>query len=67
MVCVMIASMDGHHGDVSTLTVSSNGNLIFSGICIRDDLSLGARDNTIRVWDYKTHQCIREVKDRNSM
>lgn len=35
-MCIMIASMDGHHGDVSTLTVSSNGDLIFSGICMRD-------------------------------
>lgn len=49
--------MDGHLGDVSTLTTSSDGSLVFSG----------ARDNTIRVWDVKSHKCIREVKDQNNL
>ena len=49
--------MDGHLGDVSTLATSSEGSLVFSG----------ARDNTIRVWDVKSHKCIREVKDQNNL
>ena len=56
-MCPLIASMDGHLGDVSVLNISSDGSLIFSG----------ARDNTIRVWNYRTHTCLREVKDRNNM
>ena len=28
---------------------------------------IGARDNTIRAWDYKSHCCIREIKDHNNM
>ena len=49
--------MDGHLGDVVTLTTTSTGNIIFSG----------ARDNTIRAWDVKTHTCIREIKDQDNL
>lgn len=49
--------MDGHLGDVSALALSSDGNVIFSG----------ARDNTIRAWDYKKHSAIREIKDQNNL
>lgn len=57
VVCTLVGSMDGHLGDVSTLATSSDGSLVFSG----------ARDNTIRVWDVKSHKCIREVKDQNNL
>lgn len=57
IVCTLVGSMDGHLGDVSTLATSSDGSLVFSG----------ARDNTIRVWDVKSHKCIREVKDQNNL
>ena len=56
-VNTLVGTMDGHLGDVSTLTTSSDGSRVFSG----------ARDNTIRVWDVKTHKCIREVKDQNNL
>lgn len=56
-MCSLKNSMDGHLGDVVTLTTSSNGLIIFSG----------ARDNTIRAWDLKTHSCIREIKDQNNL
>ena len=60
--------MDGHHGDVSTLTLSTDGLLIFSGIWVISlTIIIGARDNTIRAWDYKSHCCIREIKDHNNM
>jgi WD40 repeat protein len=49
--------MDGHLGDVCTLTTSSDGNYIFSG----------ARDNTIRAWEFRQHHCIREIKDQNQL
>ncbi|KAK8831328.1 hypothetical protein WA577_001434 [Blastocystis sp. JDR] len=57
IVCLLIASMDGHLGDVSALTLSSDGGVIFSG----------ARDNTIRAWDFKKHSMIREIKDQNNL
>lgn len=57
IVCALVGSMDGHLGDVSTLTTNSDGSLVFSG----------ARDNSIRVWDVKSHKCIREVKDQNNL
>ena len=53
----LIASMDGHLGDVSALAISTDGATIFSG----------ARDNTIRAWDYKRHHLIREIKDQNNL
>ena len=49
--------MDGHLGDVSALAISTDGATIFSG----------ARDNTIRTWDYKRHHLIREIKDQNNL
>ena len=49
--------MDGHLGDASALTLSSDGGVIFSG----------ARDNTIRAWDFKKHSMIREIKDQNNL
>ena len=57
MVCPLIASMDGHLGDVSILTISEDGEYIFSG----------ARDNSIRVWSFNARKCIREIKDQNNM
>ena len=57
IVCSLKATMDGHLGDVVTLATNSTGQIIFSG----------ARDNTIRAWDLKTHSCIREIKDQNNL
>ena len=56
-MCTLIAAMDGHLGDVSTLGISKTGEYLFSG----------ARDNTIRVWDIASHTCIREVKDQSKL
>lgn len=49
--------MDGHLGDVSILTISEDGEYIFSG----------ARDNSIRVWSFNARKCIREIKDQGNV
>ena len=41
ITCNLMANLDGHRGDVVTLSVISDGQILFSG----------ARDNTIKVWD----------------
>ncbi|KDO29412.1 hypothetical protein SPRG_05949 [Saprolegnia parasitica CBS 223.65] len=50
--CSVSSSMEGHQGDVVTLTVTENGKLLFSG----------ARDNTIKVWNVAQHREIRIIK-----
>ncbi|OQR84748.1 hypothetical protein ACHHYP_13009 [Achlya hypogyna] len=50
--CSVQASMEGHQGDVVTLTPSENGKILFSG----------ARDNTIKVWNVAQHRELRVIK-----
>ncbi|EQC37262.1 hypothetical protein SDRG_05486 [Saprolegnia diclina VS20] len=50
--CSVSSSMEGHQGDVVTLTVTENGKILFSG----------ARDNTIKVWNVAQHREIRIIK-----
>lgn len=51
ITCNLIANLDGHRGDVVTLTCSSNGRMLFSG----------ARDNTIKIWDCVMHREMRTI------
>ena len=48
----LIASMDGHRGDICTLTFHSDGRTLISG----------ARDNTMKIWDCETHAEGREMR-----
>lgn len=54
VTCQLIANIDGHRGDVTTLTWSPDGATIFSG----------ARDNTMKVWNATLHLEIRVLQDR---
>jgi len=49
--CQLMNSMDGHRGDVCTLTWSNGGRSLLSG----------ARDNTIKLWDCELYKEMREI------
>ena len=53
--CQIVASMDGHRGDVCTLTWRDNGRSLLSG----------ARDNTLKLWDCETYKELREISSAN--
>ena len=54
--CNLISSMDGHRGDVCTLTWSDGGRSLLSG----------ARDNSIKLWDCEEYKELREVTSANA-
>ena len=49
--CQLMNSMDGHRGDVCTLTWTNGGRSLLSG----------ARDNTIKLWDCEVYKELREI------
>ncbi|OQR82221.1 hypothetical protein THRCLA_11037 [Thraustotheca clavata] len=49
--CNVQSTMEGHQGDVVTLTVTENGKILFSG----------ARDNSIKVWNIAHHKELRVI------
>jgi WD40 repeat protein len=53
--CQIVSSMDGHRGDVCTLTWSHSGRALLSG----------ARDNTLKLWDCETYEELREITSAN--
>lgn len=46
-----VSSLEGHLGDVLSLTVSQDGNILFSG----------AADNRVKLWDLQNHHYIRDI------
>lgn len=53
--CQLMAQMDGHRGDVCTLTWSDGGRSLLSG----------ARDNSIKLWDCEMYKELREITSAN--
>eukprot|EP00753_Platysulcus_tardus_P020405 PLAT8027.1.p2 GENE.PLAT8027.1~~PLAT8027.1.p2 ORF type:complete len:756 (+),score=425.52 PLAT8027.1:37-2304(+) len=51
VTCKLTANLDGHSGDVCTLTFNNAGTVLFSG----------ARDNTIKVWDVALNKELRTI------
>lgn len=51
IACGLMANLDGHRGDVVTLTANESGKILLSG----------ARDNTIKVWDMVMNREIRTI------
>merc|ERR1712096_127432 len=53
--CTLLQNMDGHRGDVCTLTLTTDGGTLFSG----------ARDNMIKVWSLVEFKELREFIGEN--
>ena len=53
--CNILSSLDGHRGDVCTLTWSDGGRSLLSG----------ARDNSIKLWDCEMFKELREITSAN--
>ena len=53
--CSLVHNLDGHRGDVVTLTWQESGYVLFSG----------ARDNTVKVWDARSGVELRELEQRS--
>jgi len=51
--CLLLGTMSGHRGDVTTLSFDLSGKFLFSG----------ARDNTIMLWSTENRNRIRQVHD----
>lgn len=54
--CGLLANMDGHRGDVVTLTCMKDGRMC----------ATGARDNTIKLWDTVLDRCIRTISGHSA-
>lgn len=52
--CALLNNLDGHRGDVVTLSWDASGFILFSG----------ARDNTIKVWDARSGVPLRDLEDK---